>query len=47
MFNQQQNGAEWIPHGQYTFTAGASGYVEVTNQNGQAAADAVRFDPAP
>jgi glucose/arabinose dehydrogenase len=47
MFNQQQNGAQWIPHGQYTFTAGASGYVEVTNQNGQAAADAVRFDPAP
>ena len=47
-FNQQQNGAQWIPHGQYTFTTtGASGYVQVTDQNGQAAADAVRFVPVP
>jgi hypothetical protein len=46
-FNQQRNGAQWILHGQYDFDAGTSGYVQVTGQNGQAAADAVLFIPAP
>jgi glucose/arabinose dehydrogenase len=46
-FNQQQNGGRWILHDQYDFDAGTSGSVQVTDQNGQAAADAVRFVPAP
>jgi hypothetical protein len=44
-FNQQQNGAQWILHGRYNFNAGSAGYVQVSDQNGQAAADAVRFVP--
>jgi hyaluronate lyase len=46
-FNQQRNGGQWILHGQYDFDAGTGGYVQVTDQNGQAAADAVLFIPAP
>jgi hypothetical protein len=43
VFNQQANGGSWQQHGTYTFVAGTSGYVEVSAQNGQASADAVRF----
>jgi hypothetical protein len=42
-FNEQINGAKWNTHGTYTFPSGAQGTVQVTDQNGQAAADAVRF----
>jgi hypothetical protein len=42
-FNQRTGGGAWNVHGTYTFPAGAQGTVRVTDQNGQAAADAVRF----
>ena len=37
------NGGQWNLHGTYTFPAGAQATVQVTDQNGQAAAAAVRF----
>jgi hypothetical protein len=36
-----------VLHGRYSFTAGTAGYVQTTDASGQAAADAVRFVPAP
>ena len=42
-FNERINGGKWNTHGTYTFPSGAQGTVQVTDQNGQAAADAVRF----
>lgn len=42
-FNQQTGGGRWQLHGQYTFAPGARGVVRVTDANGQASADAVRF----
>ena len=42
-FNQQSGGGQWVFHGQYMFNAGIGGYVQVTDSNGQSAADAVRF----
>jgi PKD repeat protein len=44
-FNEQSGGATWVLHGRYSFNAGTGGYVEVSDVNGQAAADAVRFVP--
>jgi hypothetical protein len=44
--NQQIGGGQWVLHGRYNFKAGASGYVEVKDLNGQASADAVKFVPA-
>ena len=44
-FNQQQNGGQWNLHGRYSFNAGTGGHVQVTDQNGRAIADAVRFVP--
>ena len=41
--NQRLNGGKWNSLGIYTFPAGARGTVQVTDQNGQAAADAVQF----
>ena len=46
-FNQQTGGGRWVLHGRYTFDAGPNGSVRVSDVNGQAAADAVRFVPAP
>ena len=46
-FNEQINGGKWNTHGTYTFPSGAQGTVQVTDQNGQAAADAVRFVRVP
>ncbi len=46
-FNQQAGGGQWVLHGRYRFNAGTTGYVEVSDVNGQAAADAVRFVPIP
>jgi hypothetical protein len=42
-FNQQTSGGQWILHGRYNFVVGTSGYVEISDVNGQAAADAVRL----
>ena len=42
-FNEKINGGKWNTHGTYTFPSGAQGTVQATDQNGQAAADAVRF----
>ena len=42
-FNERINGGKWNTHGTYTFASGAQGTVQVTDQNGQAVADAVRF----
>ena len=42
-FNERINGGKWNTHGTYTFPSGAQGTVQVTDQNGEAAADAVRF----
>ena len=42
-FNEQSNGSQWVLHGTYSFAAGARASVQVSNVNGQAAADAVRF----
>jgi len=45
-FNERIGGGAWVLHGTYTFNAGTGGYVEVDDGNGQACADAVRFEPA-
>lgn len=44
-FNQKNGGGIWTLHGRYNFEAGTSGYAEVTDINGLAIADAVRFVP--
>jgi len=36
-------GGQWVLLGTYHFTAGESAYVEVSGENGQASADAIRF----
>jgi hypothetical protein len=46
-FNERVGGGQWVLHGQYSFTAGSSGFVQVTDSNGQAAADAVRLVRVP
>jgi hypothetical protein len=44
-YNERTGGAVWILHGRYGLSAGT--HVQVSDVNGQAAADAVRFVPAP
>jgi hypothetical protein len=44
-FNQRSGGGQWVLHGRYSFGAGTGGHVEISDANGQAAADAVRFVP--
>ncbi len=46
-FNERTGGGQWVLHGRYTFNAGTTGYVETSDVNGQACADAVRFVPVP
>jgi thermitase len=46
-FNERIGGGQWVLHGRYSFAAGTAGYVQTSDANGQAAADAVRFVPAP
>lgn len=46
-YNEQLGGGMWLLHGRYSFAAGNSGYVEVSDVNGQAAADAVKFIRVP
>jgi PKD repeat protein len=45
--NQQIGGGQWQMLGRFPFAAGTGGYVEVSDRNGQASADAVRWVPAP
>ena len=42
-YNQQVGGGQWVLHGTYSFAASARPAVQVSNANGRAAADAVRF----
>ena len=44
--NEQTAGGVWTAVGRFTFSAGSAGYVETSDSNGQANADAVRFVPA-
>jgi hypothetical protein len=44
-FDQRVGGGRWRLHGRYPFAGGMSGYVEVSDVNGVAVADAVRFVP--
>jgi hypothetical protein len=46
-FNEQLPGGMWVLHGRYGFNGGTAGFVQVSDVNGQAAADAVRFVPVP
>jgi hypothetical protein len=46
-FNQRVGGGQWVLHGEYTFSQGTAGFVQVSDANGQAAADAVRLVIAP
>lgn len=43
-FNQRTGGNKWVLHGRYNVRAGTSAYVEVSNANGAAGADAVKFE---
>jgi Carbohydrate binding domain/Cellulase (glycosyl hydrolase family 5) len=44
-FDQRTTGGEWVLHGTYSFVAGSAGYIEVSDSNGLAGADAVRLVP--
>ncbi|HET9490915.1 MAG TPA: hypothetical protein VFR64_14330 [Methylomirabilota bacterium] len=46
-FDQRTGGGRWQLHGRYTFEVGTTGSVSVSDGNGQAAADAVRFVRVP
>jgi glucose/arabinose dehydrogenase len=45
-FDQRVGGGAWVLLGRYSFAAGTAGYVEVSDVNGQACADAVQLVPA-
>ncbi len=42
-FDQRTSGGQWVLHGRYTFAVGKTGYVEISDANGLALADGVRF----
>jgi Right handed beta helix region len=42
-YNQRIGGGQWVLHGRYSFPVGTSDYAEVSDSNGQAAADAIKF----
>lgn len=46
-FNMQTGGGAWVLHGRYSLSTGSSHWVEVSDKNGQASADAVRLAPVP
>ena len=46
MFNQRIGGNRWVLHGRYKLQRGITTYVEVTNANGIAGVDAVKFELA-
>lgn len=45
-FNERSGGGQWVLHGRYPFNVGTTGYVETSDANGSAGADAVRLVPA-
>jgi hypothetical protein len=45
--NQRSGPGGWRLHGRYAFAAGTAGWVQVSDANGPAGADAVRFVPVP
>ena len=45
--NQTTGGGAWALLGTYAFNIGNAGYVEVSDVNGLANADAVKFVPVP
>jgi hypothetical protein len=47
LFDQSVGGGSWVLHGTYLLFAGAKGFVQITDSNGQASADAVRFVRVP
>ncbi len=42
-YNQRIGGGQWVLHGRYSLVVGTSNYAEVSDVNGQAAADALKF----
>ncbi len=42
-FNERLGGGQWVLHGRYNFNVGTAGFVQVSDANGQAGADAVRL----
>jgi glucose/arabinose dehydrogenase len=44
--DQKVNGGKWVLLGTYNFSAGSIGYVQVSDGNGQACADAIKLTPA-
>ena len=42
-YNQRIGGGQWVLHGRYNLPSGNASYVEVSDVNGQAAADAIKF----
>ena len=44
--DQKASGGKWVLLGTYTFAAGKTGYVQVSDVNGQACADAIKLVPA-
>jgi hypothetical protein len=47
LFSQQTGGGRWVLHGRYTFNGGTAGYVQMSDANGLAGADAARFVRVP
>jgi hypothetical protein len=45
--DQRTGGGAWHALGHFRFPSGAAGYVEISDENGRAAADAVWFAPVP
>ena len=44
-FNEWKAPGSWVLHGRYTFNAGTAGYVQTSDSNGAALADAIRLVP--
>jgi Right handed beta helix region len=42
-YNQRISGGQWVLHGRYSLIVGTSNYAEVSDVNGQAAADAIKI----
>ncbi|HEX2440675.1 MAG TPA: hypothetical protein VHT71_20350 [Methylomirabilota bacterium] len=47
IFDERQGTGAWVYHGRYSFNAGTTGYVQMSDSKGLAIADAVRFVPVP
>ena len=42
-YNERISGGQWVLHGRYSFIVSTGNYAEVSDINGQAAADAIKF----